>query len=749
MGITGLVPLLKSIHRPIEIKTLRGETLGVDAYGWLHRAAYCCALELGSGKPTKGYVLAALNRVNMLRHHGITPYMVFDGDYLPSKAGTEAARAKQRDERKKRATELLAAGKRFEAELEFRKCVDITPEMASILIQSLKKMGVPYVVAPYEADAQLVYLERHGHIGGIISDDSDLLVFGAKRLFLKLDLNGDCIEINRRDFSRCREVSLAGWTDADFRRMCILSGCDYLPNLRSVGLKTAFRMLQKCKTPERVVRTMQWNGHRVSENYLTQFYQAEMTFLYHWVFCPRKKRLVHLTELDESRSVDELPFLGAHVEQDLARAIALGDVDPITKVPFTLPPSPSKRRHSQTEVSRRPSLMEAQRKSPRTKTQAAVEMAPKPIRAYFKGSGRIPMAEMDANCFAVDPEKISQITHGGLVPRVFPLPRPYLPQQSRLPRGASERGRAGPSPSRPSPRPERHRAEPRFKGPSSPCSNRRSPQTALAETDHSLSAPQARQPSRPQKKARLCGESHEDGSPKNSKFFPPSRSSPKQSISEAYLRSDDSIEEALSQLPEFDGWGASSSQAKSFSIFHDGMAGKNQEQQTKGGIGSRSREPLLPAIDVAPSSSQPSDTPLRAGLEKFLLHQACASETPASSVSRRSSIFSVASTPSTAPSTANSRLTPLQRLGAKATNSTLSPNLPKPRRSIVPAFGKGLPVNPSFVPLPKVDLKEVEALNRPQGSEDQIVPESDAEDNSETECEMPTTRLDLSRFAYA
>ena len=35
-----------------------------------------------------------MHRVNMLKHFGVTPYMVFDGDYLPSKAGTEAEREK-------------------------------------------------------------------------------------------------------------------------------------------------------------------------------------------------------------------------------------------------------------------------------------------------------------------------------------------------------------------------------------------------------------------------------------------------------------------------------------------------------------------------------------------------------------------------------------------------------------------------------------------------------------------------------
>ena len=49
----GLLPLLKSIQRPIELKKYAGETLGVDAYGWLHRGAISCAVELAQGKPTR------------------------------------------------------------------------------------------------------------------------------------------------------------------------------------------------------------------------------------------------------------------------------------------------------------------------------------------------------------------------------------------------------------------------------------------------------------------------------------------------------------------------------------------------------------------------------------------------------------------------------------------------------------------------------------------------------------------------
>ncbi|KAM5351762.1 hypothetical protein ACJ41O_004485 [Fusarium nematophilum] len=744
MGVSGLLPLLKSIQKPTELKKYAGQTLAVDAYGWLHRAAYCCALELGQDKPTQKYINAAMLRVRMLRHFGVTPYMVFDGDYLPSKAATEDARAKKRNEKKKVAMELLRAGKPAQATQEFQKCIDITPEMASALIQQLKKLDIPYVVAPYEADAQLVYLERQGIVHGIISDDSDLLVFGAKKLLTKLDQYGNCIEINRKDFCACREVSLTGWSDTEFRRMAIMSGCDYLDGLPGVGLKTAYRMLRKTKAPERVVRMLQFQGKRVSENYLTQFYQAELTFLHQWVFCPNKRELVHLTELDGTRTAVEMPFIGAFVEPEVARSIARGDMNPITKTPIVIPTTPSKRRHSQSAA-------------------GAVDQRPpmKPINSYFKGHQRIPMGEMDPNCFEVDPQRVAQITGGGLVPRVFPLPRPYL-DEAGPPATTSTLRRPEANRTRTSPRLQRRRTESissmLARVSSSPTVSRRA--SSVGQASSSPAPPSTEPTSRPPKKARLCDENEvepDDASPQKSRFFsaPKPQRSPRKAKSDAYLLSDDSLDEALLALPDFEGWKPADKSKKTISVFEEK---ESQETATTANSGSqrsldRDEETPMSSLDdpippprAAVPLSQPFITPGRPDLRQFSYSNSSA--TPASNVSRPSSIFSAASTPSTAPSTTVSRMTPLQRLGTRALNAPMSPKLPKPRNSLDRPFLSSVPVNPAFVPLPKVNLKEMEALNQ-CGSEDQIIPDSDGEAADDEEIDLPPKKLNLSRFAFA
>jgi exonuclease-1 len=50
---SGLLPLLKSIQKPCNLKKFEGQTLAVDAYGWLHRGTVSCAMDLAMGKPTK------------------------------------------------------------------------------------------------------------------------------------------------------------------------------------------------------------------------------------------------------------------------------------------------------------------------------------------------------------------------------------------------------------------------------------------------------------------------------------------------------------------------------------------------------------------------------------------------------------------------------------------------------------------------------------------------------------------------
>ncbi|KAH9852283.1 PIN domain-like protein [Lenzites betulinus] len=320
MGISGLLPLLKDIQTNKHLSEFRGQTLAVDGYVWLHRGSYGCAPELVTGKRTTKYVEYAMHRVRLLRHHGIQPYLVFDGGPLPAKQATESERKQRREENLSRANALAAQGKHTQAREYYVKCVDVTPQMAYQLIKALRAEGFPYVVAPYEADAQLAYLERTGVVDGIITEDSDLLVFGCKKVLFKLDTAASTVTcISRSDFASVAStsaggLSLLGWSDAQFRTMAILSGCDYLPSIPGIGLKTAWTLLRKHKTVENMLSALRLEGKKkIPKGYLDAFRLAEKVFLHQRVYDPAQERLVHLTPPpgDEPWDAEKEAYVGA------------------------------------------------------------------------------------------------------------------------------------------------------------------------------------------------------------------------------------------------------------------------------------------------------------------------------------------------------------------------------------------------------------------------------------------------------
>ncbi|KAK4697098.1 exonuclease 1, partial [Lecanoromycetidae sp. Uapishka_2] len=696
----------------------------------------------------------------MLIHFGILPYIVFDGDYLPSKAATEVDRAKRREESKRKGLELYRLNKPSQAHLELQKAIDVTPEMARQLIDELKKIGVNYVVAPYEADAQLAYLERSGIIQGMLSEDSDLLVFGAKRLLTKLDQYGDCVEINRADFTACRDISLVGWSDAEFRRMAILSGCDYLASINKMGLKTAYRYVRKYKTIEKILQMLQFDGqYHVPAGYLQAFYKAELTFLHQRVFCPVKNDIVMLTDIVSEVHSEDLSFIGHAVEREIALGVAKGDLDPMTKQQLNV--------KSAIKTTPKTPWQGSQRSTVETISDAK---ANKSIESFFRAK-RTPLAELDPNSFTPSPT-----------------------QERLLQQASGTRWESSPAPIEPP-----HLRSNR----SLPSSAPRPALSAMASESVNSTPAKLSRPA-PPKRRRLCLESEDSEHLGNaltsevgrSRFFTANVPDPSPSMNitaknrrkkqaDITIWSDDSIEDIMSELQDA-GESTKSSMKSQLEVFRDEdreepetfastvmRIDETPEVDSKSSTASKETVNSGASISTSATSSTSSTPTVAQTLNKHIKTElatlsysnAYQPETERMAMQRReigvakgALQFKSSTQPLSKPLLQRrGSMTPLQRLGVGALNRSHScgrltnsaVHTPKKADTLMSSQGiiRTVPPMPS---LPNAHNMGNETSTA-KGSEDAIIPDSEESTDDgaiQSDVELAKPKIDLGRFAF-
>ncbi|XP_052056591.1 exonuclease 1 isoform X2 [Apodemus sylvaticus] len=331
MGIQGLLQFIKEASEPVSVKKYKGQAVAVDTYCWLHKGAIACAEKLAKGEPTDRYVGFCMKFVNMLLSYGVKPILVFDGCTLPSKKEVERSRRERRQSNLLKGKQLLREGKVSEARDCFTRSVNITHAMAHKVIKAARALGVDCLVAPYEADAQLAYLNKAGIVQAVVTEDSDLLAFGCKKVILKMDQFGNGLEVDQARLGMCKQLGDV-FTEDKFRYMCILSGCDYLASLRGIGLAKACKVLRLANNPD-IVKVIKKIGHylkmniTVPEDYITGFIRANNTFLYQLVFDPIQRKLVPLNAYGDDVNPETLTYAGQYVDDSVALQIALGNRD--------------------------------------------------------------------------------------------------------------------------------------------------------------------------------------------------------------------------------------------------------------------------------------------------------------------------------------------------------------------------------------------------------------------------------------
>ncbi|CAB0038158.1 unnamed protein product [Trichogramma brassicae] len=125
-----------------------------------------------------------------------------------------------------------------------RQAVDITEQMRSEAQELLRLFGLPYIVAPMEAEAQCAYLEQIKLVDGTITDDSDVWLFGSHCVYKNFfDNNKRVLQFLSDDIEHHFKL-----TRKEMILLALLVGSDYTNGLAGVGPVTGLEILASFPT---------------------------------------------------------------------------------------------------------------------------------------------------------------------------------------------------------------------------------------------------------------------------------------------------------------------------------------------------------------------------------------------------------------------------------------------------------------------------------------------------------------------
>ena len=349
MGISNLLKILESIQTSRHLSYYKGKRVAVDGYCWLHKSIYLLSEQIFHNPHSKRYLKYLNKRVDQLLRFNIIPIIVFDGDKLQMKKIEEEERQKRRNEVTMESLKLIRKGKEKEAQTKRLEGIDINPQMAYEFIKLLKQKKVEYYVAPYEADVQLAYLDKINYVDCVITEDSDLLALGCKKVLYKLDLDTNIgLEIELKNLKRCSKYDFSEFDSDKFLTFCILSGCDYF-KIKSVGANAAYKIINSSSSYKQCIKTLCDNVNKKNkesekleyDELIEKFEKAFLTFRYQVVYCPIEKKLKYFSDIKKtkykfaSKYLNNLDFLGTtEVDEEMVKKTTFGEVDPITHLPF-------------------------------------------------------------------------------------------------------------------------------------------------------------------------------------------------------------------------------------------------------------------------------------------------------------------------------------------------------------------------------------------------------------------------------
>ena len=114
--------------------------------------------------------------------------------------------------------------------------------------QLFRLLGVPFFNAPVEAETTCSDLCKQGKVDFVLSEDSDVLAYGAPMFISKIDTsNAVATVVYYQDI-----LDALDFTADQFLDFCIMCGTDYNPNIRLIGPKKAFKLIREHKDIESI-----------------------------------------------------------------------------------------------------------------------------------------------------------------------------------------------------------------------------------------------------------------------------------------------------------------------------------------------------------------------------------------------------------------------------------------------------------------------------------------------------------------
>ena len=192
------------------------------------------------------HIYAIIQKTISLLNDNIKPIYVFDGKAPSIKKYTLDSRKNN----KKKAIENEKKAVTKEDKIKyFKRSVTITKKQFNECKKILDIMGIPYIQAEGEADIVCSNLVKKKIAYATLSEDVDILTFGCNNLIKNMKRKNEIIQYNLECILKELKINYI-----EFINLCILLGCDYLPTIKGIGYKTAYKLILEYRSIEEIIK---------------------------------------------------------------------------------------------------------------------------------------------------------------------------------------------------------------------------------------------------------------------------------------------------------------------------------------------------------------------------------------------------------------------------------------------------------------------------------------------------------------